>query len=138
MHAVEIHLRHGGGTMHRVTGALVQRLWLAADRESVYLRVVGGGLAPRLDAGELAVALLQDGPRRGRLSLVPRVGSRDSGAAVVVSIPFRDLAVQPGDRLRASLLVTDAAGHVLEQHPAQEPFEFGIPGPDHDAVFWVV
>jgi hypothetical protein len=134
--AVDIPLGAGGGTMHRVTGPLVRKLSITADRETLYFKLEGAELARRLRAGDAGLALLIDRPHRGRVLLTDWPPATDG--IVTVSLRFAALGVKAGDTLSASVLVTDPEGHVLEQHPAQQPLELEVPAASHDAVHWIV
>jgi hypothetical protein len=137
--AVEVPLGGGGGTMHRVAGQLVRGLRVAADLQCLYLRVEGQELARRMLAAEVGLALLQDRPRPLRVDLGRNGGPRwRANNVVTVAVAFDSLGARAGDRLSLSLLVTDSAGHVIEQHPATQPFEVDVPTRDHDAINWVV
>jgi alpha-amylase/alpha-mannosidase (GH57 family) len=148
--AVEVPLGGGGGTMHRVAGQLVRALRVTADRQALYLRIDGGEFLRRVLAREVGVALLQDRPVSTRLEVAGNShgpeSSRPNAARPVwaaddvmtIGVPFAMLQAQPGDRVSLSLLVTDAGRHVIEQHPANHPFEVEVPGPQHDAVNWLV
>jgi alpha-amylase/alpha-mannosidase (GH57 family) len=133
MHAASVPLGGGGGTMHRVAGQLVRALRVAADQESLYIRVDGPELVRRVSSGELRLAILEDRPTRRRVQPVWVVD--DIGTA---RVPFSDLAARPGDRVSLSLVVTDDRGQVIEQHPARYPIELTRPLVAHDAYRWLV
>jgi hypothetical protein len=123
----------GGGTMHRVAAPLVRALRVAADRDHLFLRVDGAELVRRWHAGDVRLVVLQDRPRPVKIQ--PAWVAVD---VLTAAIPFAALEVQPGERTSLSLLVTDAAGHVIEHHPSRQPFEVDVPGAAHDAVNWIV
>jgi alpha-amylase/alpha-mannosidase (GH57 family) len=123
----------GGGTMHRVAGQLVRGLRVAADRDHLYLRVDGLEVVRRWQAGTLGLVVLQDQPHARRFQ--PSWVVNEVATAM---IPFAALNVAPGERTRLSLLVTDVAGHVVEQHPADQPFEIEVPDATHEARHWIV
>jgi alpha-amylase/alpha-mannosidase (GH57 family) len=133
MTAVDVPLGGGGGTMHRVAGHLVRALKVAVDLEALYVRVDGADLVRRMTAGEIGLALLQDRPHA--LKVQPVWVTEDVATA---AIPFARLGAHRGERVRLSLLVLDSAGHVIEQHPANQPFELNVPDAQHDAVNWIV
>jgi alpha-amylase/alpha-mannosidase (GH57 family) len=141
--AVDIPL-NGGGTMHRVTERLVRELRVAADKGHLYFRLDGGAeLVRRLNTGELQLALLQDQPQPQRLAMHRSAEGYDPGPrwraveVVTAAVPFAALGARPGDSLRASILITDRAGQVLEQHP-DEAMTLVVPTAWHDAVNWAV
>jgi hypothetical protein len=131
--AVDVPLGGGGGTMHRVAGQLVRSLKVAADREALYLRIDGPELVRRLAEDDVRLAVLLDQPRALKVSPVWVTADVVTGR-----VPFEHLGTRAGDRLSLSVLVTDAAGHVFEQHPADGPFEIQVPTADHDAINWIV
>lgn len=132
--AVEVPLGGGGGTMHRVAAHLVRGLQVAADREHLYIRLDGDDLVRRLRASDITVAVLQEQPQTQRLDL-----QRWSAAEVVtVALPFEALGAQPGSKVSLWILITDAEGHVLEQHPAGHPLVVVAPDAAHEAAVWKV
>ena len=131
--AVEVPIGGGGGTMHRVAGQLLRGLKVAVDRQTIYLRIEGTDLVRRLNAGDVQLAVLAHAPHA--IKLQPTWAAVD---VVDVSIPFGELRVNGGDKLSLSVLVTDAPGQVIEQHPATHPLELHVPTADHDAVNWLV
>jgi alpha-amylase/alpha-mannosidase (GH57 family) len=130
--AADVPLGGGGGTMHRVAGQLVRGVRVAADLDSLYFRVDGPELIRRLNTGDLRLAILQDRPRTAKLE--PAWVVADSAMA---AIPFERFGAGGGERVSLTLLITDASGQVLEQHPTR-PFEIELPTAEHDAVNWVV
>jgi alpha-amylase/alpha-mannosidase (GH57 family) len=141
--SVEVALGGSGGTMQRVTAQLVQAFRVAADQQYLYLRLDGPELVRRLLAAEVELALLQDQPKTQRLVFHPAQSGYDAGPRwraeeiVTAAAPFSVLGGHPGDSIRTSLLVTDRAGHVLEQHPNQ-PLVVVVPTPWHYAANWTV
>jgi alpha-amylase/alpha-mannosidase (GH57 family) len=131
--AVEVPLGADGGTMHRVTGHLVRRLEVAADREHLFLRAEGSELVRRFQAGEVRLGVYQDKPMPKRVE-----PEWVAGQVLTGRVAFAALELAPGHRASLSILVTDAEGRVLEQHPAGRPFEVSVPSADHDAVTWLV
>ena len=131
--ATDVPLGGGGGTMHRVAGQLVRGLKVAADRGAIYLRVDGSELVRRLRAGEVKLAVLQNRPESRKLQPAWIVNE-----VATAAITFVSLNARAGDRVSLSVLVTDAAEHVIEQHPTNEPFELDVPHPDHNAINWLV
>ena len=131
--AVQVPLGSGGGTMHRVSGYLIQAVRVAVDLDALHLRLEGPELVRRVVAGEATVAVLAHRPHA--LKVAPPVAVVD---IVTLSIPFTRLQVTAGERVGLSVLVIDAAGHVLEQHPPTQPFEIDVPTADHDAIHWLV
>jgi alpha-amylase/alpha-mannosidase (GH57 family) len=144
--AVDVPLTAGAGTMHRVTDSLVERFLVAADRQYLYFRLDGRDLARRLAAGHVRLALLQDHPTTQRLAFPHahagsgyEAGPRwRADEVVTVAVPFDALGSRPGDSIRISILVTDPAGQVIEQHPANRALTLTAPGAWHDATNWVV
>jgi alpha-amylase/alpha-mannosidase (GH57 family) len=138
--ATDVALGEGGGTMHRAAGLLVQRLVIAASRQTLYLRLDGAELARRVSAGQVALTTLVDHPHHVRLSITDGAPARvgPGPGAVTVAVPFAALQAQAADRLSVSVLITDPSGHVLEQHPGQQPLELMVPTRHHDAIHWVV
>ena len=142
--AVSVPLGAGGGTMHRVGGQLLRDLRVAVDRQALFMRLAGDDLVRRFRQGEVRLALLQDRPHGLRLQLVDGAPAPDAGVRlalshmVAVKVPFAALRVQGGDRVSLSVLVTDARGHVIEQHPGAKPFELVAPTRHHDAINWFV
>jgi len=132
--AVEVPLSGGGGTMHRVADHLVHGLWVAADREHLYFRLDGEDLVRRLRASEIAVAVLQEQPR------VHRFDTRRWSAeeVVTIAVPFEALGAAPGDQVSLWIVVIDAQGHILEQHPAGQPLLVVVPDAAHEAAVWKV
>ena len=130
--AVDVPLGGGGGTMHRVAGQLVRGLRVASDLDRLYLRVEAPELVRRVSAGDARLAILLH--REPAAQVEP-----DWVVAEVFTTALRydRLDVRAGEIARLSLLVTDAHGHVLEQHPG-EPFEVTVPTADHDAIRWLV
>jgi hypothetical protein len=129
--------------MQRVTARLVQALRVAADQQYLYLRLDGPELVRRLLAAEVELALLEDQPKAQRLVFRPAQSGYDAGPrwraeeVVTAAVPFAVLGGDPGDSIHASLLITDRAGHVLEQHPSQ-PLVVVAPTPWHYAENWTV
>jgi hypothetical protein len=142
--AVEVPLNVVGGTMHRTANQLVRGLRVAADQRHLYFRFDGAELVRRFLATDLEIVVLQHQPRAQRLELRgPRDGD-DEGPrwraeeVVTAAVPFRALGARAGEVVSATILVTDQAGHVLEQYPAAEPLIVFVPTAGHDAERWVV
>jgi hypothetical protein len=140
--SVVVPLGFGGGTMHRVAGRLLRELRLAANRRAMFLRLDGAELASGLDAGVLQLVIVTARPRRERVTVSSGVGDGArwvAGAQVVeVVVPFAIVGAQTGDRLTVSVLITDPAGHVVEQHPADHPLDFDVPTRHFEAINWSV
>jgi hypothetical protein len=140
--AVQIPLSAGGGTMHRVAGLMVNELYFAVNRTSVFLRLEGHDLVARLTARAFGLAILVGAPTPRRVTLPRglRPGSLGWQADKIVelALPFADLGAQSGDRVSLSVLITDSDGHVVEQHPAHQPIEFVVPTRHTDAIYWRV
>jgi hypothetical protein len=132
----------GGGTMHRVASELVQSLLLGVSRAEVFIRIDGASLVEGLAAGSLGLAILIGGAQPRRIELVPHAnggGVRVAVARVVeAALGFNALDAAPGDRLTLTVLVTDRAGHVVEQHPSAAAIEIEVPAADLEAVNWSV
>ncbi|HUE90405.1 MAG TPA: glycoside hydrolase family 57 protein [Vicinamibacterales bacterium] len=141
--AVEVSLPGDRGTMHRVTDQLVRGLRVAADRQYLYLRLDGPTLVQRLSAGDAALAVLQHQPQARRVDLHGPRDGYDGGPrwhadeVVTAALPFAAVDAAPGDSLGLSILVLDAAGHVIEQHPSGEPLVVSVPTDSHDATNWM-
>jgi alpha-amylase/alpha-mannosidase (GH57 family) len=141
--AASVALRGGGGTMHRVAGAMVRELRVGVGRTDLFIRVDAPEFLRRAAAEGLELVLLVDRPRRLRLTLsgatvdASRVRSA-AGSVIEAAIPFRVLGAQAGDRLRFSVLIADAAGQMVEQHPALQPIEIDAPTRHLAAVNWSV
>ena len=132
--------RGQSGAMHRVTTGLIEDILVGADRSALYFRMRGRGLAAGLASGDLAVWLLIDRPahRKLRLSHGANDGPRFAAADVVeIEAPLGAIGVQAGDRVSLAFLVTDAAGHDLEQFP-QAPCEIAIPDRHLEPRGWQV
>ena len=135
--AADVPLGAGGGTMHRVEGRLIQRLRLTADRRALYFRVDGPDVARRIANDGLTLALLIDAVPPRRLPLTIWNGGV-TPSTVIATAPFSALQVQAADHLRLSVLVTDAGGRVLEQHPGEHPLDVEVPTRLHAGRNWVV
>ena len=138
--AAEVPLGDACGTMHRVARSLVESFRVLADRQTLYLRLEGRGLVARAGAGDTAFALLIDRPHRARVPALVSEGDvrvRVDPRGVTISAPFAALNAQAGDRLSLSVLLHGVDGHVLEQHPGQEPFELEVPTRHYDAIHWL-
>ena len=142
--AANVPLDGGGGTMHRVADQLVRGLRIAADRRYLYFRLDGRELVQRLLSEDIQLALLQDQPQARCLELHAHRGGYDAGPrwhadeVVTAAVPFAALGVRPGEPVKASVLVRDQAGHVLEQHPAGQPLIVLVPTASHDGTSWMV
>jgi alpha-amylase/alpha-mannosidase (GH57 family) len=140
--AVPAVLGAGGGTMHRVASELVQSLMLGVSRSEVFIRIDGASLVEGLAAGTLGLAILIGGAQPRRVELVPHPngdGVRVAVARVIeAALGFNAFDARPGDRLTLTLLVTDRAGHVVEQHPSAAAIEIEVPAADLEAVNWSV
>jgi hypothetical protein len=141
--AAMVHLRGGGGTMHRIAGAMVRDLRVGVSRDQFFVRVDGPEFLRRAAADGLEAVLFIDVPKRLRLTLHgqatdPGRVRTAAGSIVEAAVAFRHLGVQPGDRLRFSLLITDAGGQVVEQHPAHQPVELEIPTRHLPSINWSV
>jgi hypothetical protein len=138
--ALSVPLGAGGGTMHRVASDLVQALWIGVGASDLYLRVDGPGLVEGLRDGRLGLALLLSAPTPRRFDLLPPNGGADVQVKTIVEVrvAFDRLAAHAGDRVALSLLVTDAAGHVIEQHPAADPVGIELAVGNLDLVNWAV
>jgi alpha-amylase/alpha-mannosidase (GH57 family) len=126
-----------GGTMHRVSCRLIRELHLAVDETFLYLRLDGSELVRRLQAGGLELALVVaelDAERRLELA---RQAHWQADEVVEIAVRFDAIGVQPGRRIRLSVLVTEGA-QTLERQPAAGPIDLEIPGRDLTAINWVV
>jgi hypothetical protein len=131
--------------MHRVSDQLVRGFRVAADQRHLYFRFDGLDLVRRLLAADIRIVVLQHQPRADRLELHGSSrGGYDPGPrwraveVVTAAVPFTALGARAGDAVSLSILLTDQAGHVIEQHPAGEPLIVFVPTPGHDAERWVV
>jgi alpha-amylase/alpha-mannosidase (GH57 family) len=138
--AVPVALGTGGSTMHRVSSELVRELRIGLGPDEVFLRIDGETLAEGLLSRRLGLALLLGAEVPRRLELWPRAnGTRTAiGRIVEAAVPLEHLGVALGTRARLSVLVTDAEGHVIEQHPSGSPIELDVPTVDLDAANWTV
>ena len=127
--------------MHRVAGQLVREVSLACDAETLFLRLRGAELARRLAALDLKVSVVTERPRSLRVQLD---GNRGDGTRlradrlVELAVPFAVLRVRAGEIVSLFVLITDAVGTMLEQHPEQHPIEFTVPPADVASVNWLV
>jgi alpha-amylase/alpha-mannosidase (GH57 family) len=131
----------GGGTMHRVASTLVHELLFGLSRADVFIRIDGAALAEGLTVGRLGLAvLIGSGSTRRRVELVPDANGNKVavGSIIEAALRLEQFGAQPGSRVSLSVLVTDAAGHVIEQHPSSGPVEIQIPSGDLDAQNWSV
>jgi alpha-amylase/alpha-mannosidase (GH57 family) len=137
--AVPAALGAGGGTMHRVSSELVQELVVGIGPRDVFLRVDGPALAQGLVTGRLGLAVLIGSQTPRRVDLLPTSnGARVAvGSLVEAALGFEQCGVG-GARVSLTVLVTDAAGQVIEQHPARGPIEIDLPVGDLDAENWSV
>jgi alpha-amylase/alpha-mannosidase (GH57 family) len=141
--AASVPLRGREGTMHRVAGAMVRELRVGVSRDELFVRVDAPDYLRRTASDGFELLLLIDRPRRLRLALhgsavdATRVRMA-AGSIVEAAIPFRVFAGQAGDRLRFSLLIGDAAGQIVEQHPALQLVDLGIPTRHLAAINWSV
>jgi len=106
-------------------------LWNSGSQAKV---LDGDDLVRRLQSSTVRLAVLQDEPQAQRIA-VPQWRAED---VVTVALPFSALAARPGNRLSLWILITDQAGHVLEQHPAGQPLVVVVPDASHDAAAWKV
>ena len=137
--ALSVPLGAGGGTMHRVANELVQAMWIGVSPSDIYLRVDGSGLVDGLRQRRFGVAVLVLAPASRRIDLLPSNGAAAAFSTIVEArLTFDQLAARSGDRVALSLLVTDAAGHVVEQHPAGDPIEFELAVANLELVNWAV
>jgi alpha-amylase/alpha-mannosidase (GH57 family) len=138
--AVPVALGTGASTMHRVTSELVHDLLIGLGPADVFVRVDGEALVRGLLGRQLGLALLLGAEVPRRFDLWPHAnGTRTAvGRIVEAAVPLEHLGVAPGARARLSLLVTDAEGHVIEQHPSGSPIELDVPTVDLDAANWTV
>jgi alpha-amylase/alpha-mannosidase (GH57 family) len=138
--AVPAALGAGGGTMHRVSSELVQELLIGIGPADVFIRIDGVALAQGLTTGRYGLAVLIGPHPPRRLDLFPSAnGTRVAvGSIVEASLGLEQFGVAAGARVTLSLLITDAAGQVIEQHPARGPIEIDVPAGDLDAANWSV
>jgi alpha-amylase/alpha-mannosidase (GH57 family) len=130
--ALPVPLGQGGGTMHRVASALVESMWVGIGRADLFLRIDGPALVEGLGAGRYRLAVLVAGATPRRIDIVPKVGP-----IVEATLTLGQLGAGAGDRLGLSVLVTDAHGQVVEQHPSSHPIDLELPV-DPEVVNWVV
>ena len=139
--AVAASLGSGGGTMHRVASELVREVRIGASRTELFLRMDGDVLARGLAERRLGLALLAgNGSAPRRLELLPRNEAQARiavGSIVEAALPLGDLTAGGGRRLSLSLLITDALGHVIEQHPSSA-LEIELPTGDPDVINWAI
>ena len=139
--AVRIPLGRGGGTMHRVTSALVSGIWVGLGAQQVFIRIDGPELVRRVHAGELNIEILIAHPVRERLEFRgPSDGSRSLSAASIIEIALDVAAIglTAGTRATFSVLVTDTAGQVVEQHPSASVIEIECPSRPFELAHWTV
>jgi alpha-amylase/alpha-mannosidase (GH57 family) len=139
--AVRLALGAGGGSMHRVTSALVSSVLVGLGREQIYIRLDGESLVQGLRDGEHGLALLLVSPRAERVAINGGPGELRfvMDRVVEVAIPWARVGAAAGGRVSFSVLVTDATGNVVEQHPAAGPVEILLPDEaSADAAGWRV
>jgi alpha-amylase/alpha-mannosidase (GH57 family) len=138
--ALPVPLGAGGRTMHRFASELVHAIWIGVGTSDIYLRVDGTALIDGLHAGRLGVALLLSGPSPRRFDLLPSNGAAHAAFSTIVEarLAFDQLSARAGDRVGLTVLVTDAAGQVVEQHPAGDPIEIELADGRVDLLNWVV
>ena len=140
--AVPAALTAGGGTMHRTASDLVRDVTLGVSPTELFIRVTGARFAEGLQTGDFGLAILVGGTAPVRLDLVPRPNGHHGrvviGAIVEVALSYTDLGVRPGERLSLTVLVTNATGHVVEQHPSGQAVELDVPTRDLEAANWAV
>jgi alpha-amylase/alpha-mannosidase (GH57 family) len=129
------------GAMHQATPRLIGRLRVALDGSEVYFRLDGASLVRRLVAGELDLAVLVGDPHTQRVALLkdrpdgPRFTAVE---AVTAAVPFAALGATAGERLCIAVLITDAAGHSVEQCPEGDLLEITVPAESDHRAQWVV
>jgi alpha-amylase/alpha-mannosidase (GH57 family) len=139
--ATEVPLGDTGGTMHRIARPLTESLRVLADRQTLYLRLDGAGLASRAANGSAAFSVMIDRPRRLRLPVARGEGNvrvRLDPRGVIISAPFAALGAQAGDRVSLFIVISDADGHFIEQQPGHDPLELDVPDRQYDAIHWLV
>jgi hypothetical protein len=138
--AATVPLGVGGGTMHRVTTALVQAMRLGVGADELFVRVDGPALVRGFAAGQFGLALLVGSGSANRVHLAPDVPDvrLAVGAIVEIAVKFQAIGSLPGRPLSLSLLITDPAGHVVEQQPPGTPITLEIPTEEPEAVNWSV
>jgi hypothetical protein len=109
--------------MQRASEQLVEGLRVAADRESLFLRLEGLELVRQLRGSAVKLAVLPDRPHATRVEL-DRWAAED---VVTVRVPFADLGGGPGEPVSLWIQVTDPAGQLIEQHPAAQPVVIAVP-----------
>ena len=135
--AAAARVRRRSGAMHRAA-RLLGDVSVGANRTSLFLLLEGPEVAARVASGEIEIWLVVERPARRRL----RVGADRAaspyfraGSVVEIAASFGSLGVQAGDRATVGLVVTDAAGLTVEEHP---PFEVDIPNRHLEAGHWRV
>jgi alpha-amylase/alpha-mannosidase (GH57 family) len=138
--AVAASLGVGGGTMHRVASELVQALLIGVGRSDLYIRIDGPLLVSGLTTNRMGLAVLVGGPSPKRLDLIPANGASRVAVRSIVeaAVALRELGVGPGDRVGLSILITNPAGDVIEQHPSGPPITIELPSADLAAANWAV
>jgi alpha-amylase/alpha-mannosidase (GH57 family) len=140
--AVPAALGAGGGAMHRTASDLVRDVALGVSSTELFIRIAGERFAAGLSTGDFGLAILVGGTAARRLDLLPHTNGhrgRVAAAAIVeVALSFDDLGMRPGQRLSLTVLVTNATGHVVEQHPAGQAVEIEVPAPDLELTNWAV
>ena len=61
-----------------------------------------------------------------------------TGTVIEVALGVDQLGPTRPERVSLALLITDAAGHVIEQHPTGRPITIQLPALDLEIVNWVV
>ncbi len=126
--------------MHRVATELVQAIRIGIGTDELFVRIDGPALLKGLAASQFGLALVVGSGKPSRLELVP-AGSDVRvalGDVVEAAANLQSVGAEAGTRLSLSLLITDAAGHVIEQHPPGTPIIVEIPAEDVEAVNWTV
>jgi hypothetical protein len=124
--------------MQRVASELVREVRIGVSPDSVSIRVDGPALLKALRAGDLGLALLVGGGSPQRVVLSPDQAKVAFGSIAEIVLDRAGLSGSANGRLSLSLLVTDARGNVVEQHPSGAAIEIELPGDDLDAVNWTI
>jgi hypothetical protein len=160
--AGQLELEAAVGSMHRSAPArqsVVTDLRFGFDATQLYVRVDFSRRAQDVlaDKGEVeltfltppdlrlrvrtegaqTLAILEHRLAPGAWTAVPGAATAAAGQILELSLAWKTLGVAAGGRVSCFLAVHQD-GHELERHPAHQPLDIAVPGPDFDALHWSV